>query len=241
MTAEQVIDYEALAQTAMRGVVRAVLARVAKSGLPSEHHFYIAFNTQAPGVVISKRLKEKYPEEMTIVLQHRFWDLNVTEERFEVKLTFDSIPERLTIPFAAIKVFFDPSVPYGLQFEDSELAGDKPRREAGSGDGEVGSREPRVPALAEPATARPVRNEARGVPTIGAERTEKRRPQPRRPKPEKAAEPAVKGPKPPVLRPPIRAPQPAVTTPATVTAANEEKPGSSGGAKIVSLDQFRKK
>ena len=120
MTAERHIDYEALAQGAMRGIVRTVLGRVAKSGLPGEHHFYIAFNTEAPGVVISKRLKQKYPEEMTVVLQHRFWDLTVTEERFEVKLTFDGIPERLSVPFTAVKVFFDPSVPYGLQFEETE-------------------------------------------------------------------------------------------------------------------------
>ena len=72
--------------------------------------------------MLSKRLKEKYPEEMTVVLQHRFWDLIVSEDRFEVKLTFDGIPERLVVPFAAIKVFFDPSVPYGLQFEDSDGA-----------------------------------------------------------------------------------------------------------------------
>ena len=118
MTTERQIDYEALAQNAMRSVVRQVLIQVAKSGLPGDHHFYIAFNTQAPGVAISKRLKEKYPEEMTIVLQHRFWDLAVQEERFEVKLTFDAIPERLSVPFAAVKVFFDPSVPYGLQFDE---------------------------------------------------------------------------------------------------------------------------
>jgi hypothetical protein len=126
MTAERHIDYEALAQVAMRSMVRMVLARVAKTGLPGEHHFYIAFDTQAPGVSLSKRLREKYPKEMTVVLQHRFWDLGVSDDRFEVKLTFDGIPERLSIPFAAIKVFFDPSVPYGLQFEDSDLAGDAP-------------------------------------------------------------------------------------------------------------------
>ncbi|HEU0158575.1 MAG TPA: ClpXP protease specificity-enhancing factor SspB [Hyphomicrobiaceae bacterium] len=124
MTAEPHIDYEALAQVAMRSMVRMVLARVAKTGLPGEHHFYIAFDTQAPGVSISKRLREKYPKEMTVVLQHRFWDLGVSDDRFEVKLTFDGIPERLSVPFAAIKVFFDPSVPYGLQFEDSDLAGE---------------------------------------------------------------------------------------------------------------------
>src|SRR5215470_18224144 len=123
MTVEQDIDYQALAQDAMRGIVRTVLTRVAKSGLPGEHHFYIAFKTSAPGVNLSERLREKYPEEMTVVLQHRFWDLVVGEERFEVKLTFDGVPERLVVPFAAIKVFFDPSVPYGLQFDESDLAG----------------------------------------------------------------------------------------------------------------------
>src|SRR5262249_39642885 len=123
-TGERHIDYEALAQDALRRIVRSVLMHVAKSGLPGNHHFYIAFNTNAPGVGLSPRLKEKYPEEMTIVLQHRFWDLSVSEEQFEVKLTFDAIPERIVIPFAAIKVFFDPSVPYGLQFEGSDLAGE---------------------------------------------------------------------------------------------------------------------
>ncbi len=107
----------------MRAVVRTVLTRVAKTGLPGEHHFYIAFNTKAPGVSLSQRLRERYPEEMTVVLQHRFWDLTVTEERFEVNLTFDSIPERLVVPFSAIKVFFDPSVPYGLQFDDARSLG----------------------------------------------------------------------------------------------------------------------
>lgn len=120
MAMEPMIDYEALQQEAMRGLVRAVLQRVVKDdGLPGEHHFYISFLTRAPGVILSKRLKEKYPHEMTIVLQHRFWDLIVTEDRFEVKLTFDGIPERLVIPFAAIKVFIDPSVRYGLQFDDA--------------------------------------------------------------------------------------------------------------------------
>ncbi len=118
MTTDPTIDYEGLAQEALRGVVRDVLQRVAKTGLPGEHHFYISFETEAPGVSLSKRLKEKYPREMTIVLQHRFWDLAVSEDRFEVKLTFDGIPERLVVPFQAVKVFFDPSVRFGLQFDD---------------------------------------------------------------------------------------------------------------------------
>lgn len=114
------IDYEGLAQDALRGVVRSVLDQVARNGLPANHHFFIAFNTRAPDVGISKRLREQYPEEMTIVLQHRFWDLQVHDDRFEVKLTFGGIPERLVVPFRAIKVFFDPSAHYGLQFEPSE-------------------------------------------------------------------------------------------------------------------------
>ena len=121
MTSESMIDYEALAQDAMRSVVRAVLTRTASTGLPGDHHFYISFDTQAEGTSISKRLKEKYSSEMTIVLQHRFWELKVYEDRFEVKLSFDGIPERLVVPFSAIKVFFDPSVRYGLQFEDPEF------------------------------------------------------------------------------------------------------------------------
>lgn len=125
MTADsQQIDYEALAQKAMRGVVRSVLEQTAQSGLPGEHHFYISFDTCADDVTLSPRLKQKYPSEMTIVLQHRFRDLVVDDKGFEVKLTFDGIPERLVVPFTAIKVFFDPSVRYGLQFEDSNTKQD---------------------------------------------------------------------------------------------------------------------
>ena len=114
------IDYESLAQNALRGVVRTVLARVAQGEqLPGNHHFYISFNINGDGVSVSKRLREQYPDEMTIVLQHRYWDLQVHDDRFEVKLTFNSIPERLVVPFTAIKVFFDPSVPYGLQFDSA--------------------------------------------------------------------------------------------------------------------------
>ena len=133
MPAEPTIDYDRLAQEAMRSIVRTVLTQAAKSGLPGEHHFYISFDTAATGVVLSKRLKDKYPHEMTIVLQHRFWDLSVNDDGFEVKLTFDGIPERLVVPYAAIRVFFDPSVRYGLQFEDpdAEPEADRPRQDNG--------------------------------------------------------------------------------------------------------------
>lgn len=117
------IDYETLAQDAMRGVIVKILKMTEQSGLPGEHHFYISFDTNAPGVSISKRLRQQYPDVMTIVLQHRFWDLAVSDERFEVKLTFDSIPERLVVPYDAIKVFFDPSVRYALQFDAPDIDG----------------------------------------------------------------------------------------------------------------------
>jgi hypothetical protein len=115
--AQDLIRYDLLAQDALRGLVRKVLSDVAKFGLPGEHHFYISFDTRAPGVRISQRLREKYPDEMTIVLQHQFWDLTVTEQTFEVGLSFGTVPERLLVPFTAIKGFFDPSVQFGLQFE----------------------------------------------------------------------------------------------------------------------------
>ena len=111
------IRYDLLAQEALRGVVHRVLSDVARNGLPGEHHFYITFDTRAPGLKISDRLKSEHPEEMTIVLQHQFWDLAVSDEAFEVGLSFKGIPERLVVPMEAIKGFFDPSVQFGLQFE----------------------------------------------------------------------------------------------------------------------------
>ncbi|SCW85240.1 hypothetical protein SAMN05660859_3187 [Ancylobacter rudongensis] len=118
------IRYDLLVQDALRGVVGRVLTDVARDGLPGEHHLYLAFDTCAPGVRISPRLKERYPEEMTIVLQHQFWDLIVTDQFFEVGLSFNGIPERLHVPYAALKGFFDPSVKFGLQFESVEDEGD---------------------------------------------------------------------------------------------------------------------
>ncbi len=117
------IRYDLLAQDALRGVVRKVLTDVAREGLKGDHHFYVAFDTRAPGVRISDRLRGKYPEEMTIVLQHQFWDLTVTEQTFEVGVSFGGTPERLLVPFTAIKGFFDPSVQFGLQFEVTKDAG----------------------------------------------------------------------------------------------------------------------
>lgn len=115
--AEDQIRYDILAQEAMRGVVKKVLTEVMRAGLPGEHHFYITFNTQAPGVRVSSRLRERYPEEMTIVVQHQFWDLEVNNQSFEIGLAFSGVPERLLVPFGAIRSFVDPSVQFGLQFD----------------------------------------------------------------------------------------------------------------------------
>lgn len=112
------IRYDLLTQQALRGVVRSVLVEAAKKGLPGEHHFYIAFDTKADGVKIPDRLHAQYPEEMTIILQHQFWDLKVTDDEFEVGLSFGGVPTKLLVPFAAVKGFFDPSVQFGLQFEE---------------------------------------------------------------------------------------------------------------------------
>ena len=111
--------YDLLTQQALRGVVRNVLTEAAKKkGLPGDHHFYISFDTTADGVRMSERLRVQYPEQMTIILQHQFWDLAVNERGFEVGLSFGGIPEKLSIPFEAISGFFDPSVQFGLQFEE---------------------------------------------------------------------------------------------------------------------------
>jgi hypothetical protein len=111
------IRYDLLTREALRSVVRRVLSDVAKSGLPGEHHFYITFDTQASGVRLPPRLREDYPDAMTIVLQHQFYELDVGEQSFAVGLSFGGAVERLTVPFEAITGFVDPSVQFGLQFE----------------------------------------------------------------------------------------------------------------------------
>jgi hypothetical protein len=161
------IRYDILAQEALRGVVRQVLVDSAKNGLPGEHHFYISFNTRAEGVRLSPRLLAQYPEEMTVVLQHQFWDLVVSETGFEVGLAFGGIPERLVVPFAAVKGFFDPSVQFGLQFEEiAETGGEAPETGVAAGKDHGASAPPAehksaapavvaVPAPANPEPANP--------------------------------------------------------------------------------------
>ena len=144
---EDLIRYDILAQDALRAVVRKVLSEVSRTGLPGDHHFFISFATAAPGVRISSRLLDQFPEEMTIVLQHQYRDLTVTEHAFEVGLSFDGVPERLLVPFTALKGFLDPSVQFGLQFEiatgpkvaaDDETAGEEPPRAAAGPTAAVG-------------------------------------------------------------------------------------------------------
>lgn len=122
--AGKLLDYNLLVENALRGAVREALKRVAEFGLPGNHHFYITFRTDQPGVEIPDFLRERYPDEMTIVLQHQFWGLEVNEDLFRVTLSFNKVPERLVVPYAAISAFADPSVQFGLQFR---VAGaDKP-------------------------------------------------------------------------------------------------------------------
>jgi uncharacterized protein len=130
---QDLFHYDKMVERALRGVIRDVLVRIAQEGPRSNHHFYIGFATQAPGVVIPPRLLERFPSEITIVLQHQFWDLDVGDETFSVSLSFDKQIERLTVPFDAIKSFADPSVEFALAFAEPPAAA---------------SNEPALPAVA---------------------------------------------------------------------------------------------
>jgi hypothetical protein len=112
----ETIDYPGMIDTAMRNVVRDALVHIDKFGLPGEHHFFISFQTNYPGVSISPQLKSRYPEEITIVVQHQFWDLKITDKQFAIMLSFNNIPEKLVVPFDALTAFADPSIKFGLQF-----------------------------------------------------------------------------------------------------------------------------
>jgi hypothetical protein len=148
--AEDHIRYDLLAQAALLGVVRTVLADAAKNGLPGEHHFKISFATAAPGVRLSDRMRAQYPQNMTIVLQHQFWDLAVREDAFDVGLSFGGVPEKLSIPFEAVTAFFDPAVEFGLQFAP---AGAERSNETDTAAETAGSPVPAQKAADEPAKA----------------------------------------------------------------------------------------
>jgi uncharacterized protein len=124
MSNESLIPYDEIVQEALRTVIGRVLDQIRVGGLPGAHHFYIAFQTAHPGVSIPAWLREKYPDEMTIVIQHRFWDLLITEDRFEIGLSFNQRAEHLVVPFAAVVGFVDPHVNFALQFQIQDQAND---------------------------------------------------------------------------------------------------------------------
>jgi hypothetical protein len=205
------IRYDLLVQDALRGVVRQVLTDVARNGLQGEHHFFITFKTATPGLRLSSRMRERYPDEMTVILQHQFWGLTVTEAGFEVGLSFNNMPERLFVPFAAITMFQDPSVTFGLKFDV---------KDGGSATDAQGK-----PALAE--APRPALAEApkgpRALATIEAHLPARLGEAMSKPD-DKARDKASEKPK-PVL--------------AKVDEAAEGEKG--GDTKVVSIDAFRKK
>jgi hypothetical protein len=129
---DSLIPYDDVVQEALRAVVGRVLGDVALNGLPGNHHFYITFKTHAPDVKIPKHSMERFPDEMTIVVQHKFWDLKVGEEHFEIGLSFSQVPAHLHIPFSAITAFVDPAVDFALQFHVEAGAGPEPHEEAGN-------------------------------------------------------------------------------------------------------------
>ncbi len=176
--ATDLIRYDLLVQDALRSVVRRVLAETAgrsgpnRSGLMGDHHFNIAFKTQAPGVIVPASLKARFPDEMSIVLQHEFWDLVVTQEAFEVSLHFSRKAERLTIPFDAITGFTDPSVPFGFKLEP-RTAEQRAEAESDPDASPAPRPEPSAPTAVsrtkpEPATPARASSEATGKATGGA-------------------------------------------------------------------------
>jgi hypothetical protein len=124
VTKATTFDYENLVQESLRNVIKETLATVVKDGLPGKHHFYISFKTDYPGVDLPDYLREEYPDDITIVLQYEFWDLEVGDKAFNVTLCFNDVHERLTIPFGAVVSFVDPSVKFGLQFTPAEVDAD---------------------------------------------------------------------------------------------------------------------
>lgn len=213
--ADDLIRYDLLVQDALRGVVRKVLTDAAREGLAGEHHFYVSFRTEAPGVRMSQALREKYPQDMTIVLQHQFWDLGVTEHSFEVGLSFSGVPERLLVPFDALSGFFDPSVQFGLKFdlnETAEVAGE----DAGPSAAKAGPRG----AASEPTEMKPKSASGTGIAAIGSNVPKII---PALPAAQNAGKADEKEPR------------------VAAKAAKKDGDGAEASAEVVSLDAFRKK
>jgi len=216
------IRYDLLTQQALRGVVRNVLTDTAKKGLPGDHHFYISFRTHAEGVRLSDRLRAQYPEEMTIILQYQFWDLVVTDQGFEVGMSFGGIPEKLYVPFTAVTGFFDPSVQFGLQFE--EIGEDQEPAQGTAKPGRGGSAEAAAEGKAQPGAEPKIQSPAKGPTKPGA-----------KPSALPSALPTAL----PVAGAAGSVPSITPVGPATPTDPDPDKP--SGGGEVVRLDRFRKK
>jgi len=145
-------DYPALVRNALVGLIRDLLRGVAEAGLPGDHHFYLTFRTDAPGVVLSAGQRQRFPKEMTIVLQHQYWGLEVGDEAFSVTLHFGGAPERLTVPFAALGAFVDPAASFGLRLDTSHEKAGEAAPDAGARPGA-----PDAPATATEAAPSPAR------------------------------------------------------------------------------------
>jgi uncharacterized protein len=210
------IRYDLLVQDAFRGIFRKVLTDAASQGLPGEHHFYITFKTHAPGVVLSDRLRAEYPEQMTIILQHQFWDLRVHESGFEVGLSFRRIPEKLEIPFAAVSGFFDPSVNFGAEFTAEE-------------DGEAAN-ETDAPTAFDSKKGGPALATLGGASAVKGAMVDALKPEHAPPQPARADES-----EPPARKKPRGAGSEPIATPAA-----DEQPAPQT-TKVVSIDAFRKK
>ena len=222
--ATDLIRYDLLVQEALRGVVRNVLGEAARNGLQGDHHFFITFKTNAPGLRLSNRMRERYPDEMTIILQHQFWDLAVTEHAFEVGLSFNKAPERLLVPFDAITSFVDPSVQFGLKFDVATVD------DEGEGGDDEGSEtlapEPAPVLLGKPALAS-VEKPAKRSANNGGDQVVALKPHDIRP-----------------ATPPAKPQSPAKPVLAKVPekpAADDKKAGEGEGGTVVSIDAFRKK
>ncbi len=232
--AEDLIRYDIIVQDALRGAVRKILAEIARTGLPGDHHFYISLSTTAPGVRISSRLRERYPDEMTIVLQHQFWDLAVHEHAFEVGLSFNGVPERLLVPFAAIKGFFDPSVQFALEFEPRAQAADLPE-----GVAEAAADIAALEAIEDNANPRDDDDPGQASQRLEGDTANAARP----PKPPKPRAPDRDG----LEKSPSKTRSPTVGSKHTVHAEEDDKAEAASrsegaaGADVVSLDSFRKK
>lgn len=209
------LRYDRMVEDALRGVVRRALVDVSASGLPGDHHFYLTFRTGEPGVQIAPALKSQYPKEMTIVLQHQFWDLIINEQHFEVGLSFSGVPEKLVVPFDAVTGFFDPSVQFGLKFEVQDEAAN-----ADSASGDAGALPAKHPS-SEPLELAPKRP---ALPAAGKSGAPKLAP--------RQGKAAGEGDKP--------AKKDKAAKSAKSEAAKDKGDGEAG-AEVVSLDAFRKK